>query len=82
MKVANTSGDTRDVSFNFTGLKKKNVVRAVEGVRLDCSDRLAENTLDEPGRVVPEGFRFEGEGNRIDASVPPLSFSVFVLTVK
>ncbi len=82
VKVANTSGDTRNITFNFTGLKKKEVVRAVEGIRLDCSDRLAENTLDEPCKVVPEGFLFEGEGRQVDASVPPLSFSVFVLTVK
>ncbi len=82
VKVANTSGDMRDITFNFTGLKKKEVVRAVEGIRLDCSDRLAENTLDEPCKVVPEGFLFEGEGRQVDASVPPLSFSVFVLTVQ
>ena len=82
VKVANTSEESRDISFNFTGLKKKDVVRAVEGVRLDCSDRLAENTLEDPCKVVPEGFRFDGEGRQIDASVPPLSFSVFVLTVQ
>ncbi len=82
VKVANTSGDTRNITFNFTGLKKKEVVRAVEGIRLDCSDRLAENTLDEPCKVVPESFRFGGEGRQVDASVPPLSFSVFVLTVQ
>ncbi len=82
VKVANTSEESRDISFNFTGLKKKDVVRAVEGVRLDCSDRLAENTLEDPCKVVPEGFRFDGEGRQIDASVPPLSFSVFVLSVQ
>ena len=78
IKVANTSEEERDLDFNFAGLKKKDVVRAVEGVRLDCSDRMAENCLDEPDRIVPVSFAFSGEGKTISASVPPLSFSVFV----
>ena len=79
IKVANTSEEERDLDFNFAGLKKKDVVRAVEGVRLDCSDRMAENCLDEPDRIVPVSFAFSGEGKTISASLPPLSFSVFVL---
>ncbi|MCR5463556.1 MAG: carbohydrate binding domain-containing protein [Bacteroidales bacterium] len=79
VKVANTSPEVRELAFNFTGLKKKDVIRAVEGVRLDCSDRLAENSLDEPGRVVPERFSFTGEGKALNASVPPLCFSVFII---
>ena len=82
IKVANTSDEPREVSLNFTGLKKKDVVRAVEGIRLDCSDRMAENTLDAPHKVEPLGFPFKGEGCMLEASVPPLSFSVFVLTVQ
>ncbi len=79
VKVANTSEEPREVTLNFTGLKKKDVVRAVEGVRLDCSDRFAENSLDEPGRVAPVSFKFFGEGKSLSATVPPLTFSVFVL---
>ena len=79
IKVANTSEEERDLDFNFAGLKKKDVVRAVEGVRLDCSDRMAENCLDEPDKIVPVSFAFSGEGKTISASLPPLSFSVFVL---
>ena len=78
IKVANTSVEERDLDFNFAGLKKKDVVRAVEGIRLDCSDRMAENCLDEPDKIVPASFAFSGEGKTISASVPPLSFSVFV----
>ena len=82
VKVANTSDEPREVSFNFTGLKKKDVVSAVERIQLDCSDRMAENTLDDPSKVVPEVFQFNGEGHQVGATVPPLSFSIFVLTVK
>ena len=78
IKVANTSVEERDLDFNFAGLKKKDVVRAVEGIRLDCSDRMAENCLDEPDKIVPASFAFSGEGKTISASVPPLTFSVFV----
>ena len=79
IKVANTSEEERNLDFSFAGLKKKDVVRAVEGIRLDCSDRMAENCLDEPDKIVPVSFAFSGEGKTISASVPPLSFSVFVL---
>ena len=79
VKVVNTSEEERDICLNFTGLKKKAVVRAEKGVRLDCSDRLAENSLEEPLKVVPSGFEFTGEGRQVSASVPPLSFSIFVL---
>ena len=79
VKVANTSEETCEISLDFTGLKKKDSVKAVEGVRLDCSDRMSENSLDDPGRIVPASFTFSGEGKAISASVPPLSFSVFVL---
>ena len=79
IKVANTSEEERDLDFNFAGLKKKDVVRAVEGVRLDCSDQMAENCLDEPDKIVLVSFAFSGEGKTISASVPPLSFSVFIL---
>ncbi len=79
VKVANTSDETREIFLDFTGLKKKDFVKAVEGVRLDCSDRMAENSLDDPDKIVPAYFAFSGEGKTITASVPPLSFSVFVL---
>ena len=79
VKVVNTSEETRPVTLNLTGLKKKAVVKAVDGVRLDCSERLAENSLDEPERIVPVPFAFSGEGKSFPVSVPALSFSVFVL---
>lgn len=79
VKVANTSPEVRELAFNFTGLKKKDVIRAVEGVRLDCSERLAENSLDDPRRISPVPFTFSGEGKSLSATVPALSFSVFVL---
>ena len=78
VKVANTSEEPREVVLNFTGLKKKDLVKAVEGVRLDCSDRMVENSLDDPERVVPASFDFSGEGKSFSATLPPLSFSVFV----
>ena len=79
VKVANTSEEAREIIFNFTGLKKKSTVSAVEGVMLDCSERMAENSLDNPEMIVPRQFSFNGESNQISASVPALTFSVFVL---
>ena len=79
VKVANTSEETRDITLDFKGLKKKDYMEAVEGIRLDCSDRMIENSLDEPERIVPESFPINGEGKSLSAGLPPLSFTIFVL---
>ena len=79
VKVANTSESTQSLSFNFTGLKKKDPgVKAVKRV-VFASDRLYDdNTLDEPEAIVPVETAFTGEGQTVWAVVPAMSFTVFV----
>ena len=80
VKVANTSEKEQAICLNFTGLKKKDPgLKAVRRVELK-SDRLYEdNTLDEPEAIVPAEAAFTGSGTQIEAAVPALSFTIFIL---
>ena len=78
VKVINTSEEPRELTFNFTGLKKKEVLRA-SGKTLLTTDKLYEdNTLDSPENIVPVEAPFEGEGTAINATIEPLCFTVYV----
>ena len=81
VKVVNTSANPRSICLNFTGLRKKALVKAVEGVRLSASAAQLEmeNGLDQPDRIHPEAFDFRGEGKALQAQLPPYSFSIFVV---
>ena len=79
VKVVNTTDTAQGVTLNFTGLKKKDVVKAVKGVRLSSADLYEDNTLDNPARYEPASFYFSGEGKSLNANVPAYSFNIFVL---
>ena len=49
------------------------------GIRLLCDLRFEDNTLDQPHKIEPAPFLFEGNGKQLETSVPPLSFSIFIL---
>jgi len=79
VKVVNTSGEHRSLNLNFTGLKKKAVVKAVDGVRLASTELYQDNTLDNPGHYTPSHFVFTGEGQSLETTVPAFSFNIFIL---
>ena len=75
VKVVNTSERPKDVVLNFKGGR----VKAIGSVQL-ASDRLYEdNTLDEPGSIVPCEVPFSGEGSRLEVSLRPHCFAVYIL---
>ena len=80
VKVINTSEKPREVEFAFNGLKKKEIVKAVERVNFTSGLRYEDNTLDAPGRIAPVKAAFTGEGKSLTATVPPQCFTVFVIT--
>ncbi len=81
VKVVNTSDKAQDIALNFTGLKKKAVVKAVEGIRLSAGAGQLdmENSLDQPAQFQPASFSFQGEGKCLTATAPAYSFSIYVL---
>ena len=80
VKVANTSEKEQAISLNFTGLKKKDPgLKAVRRVVLKSDELYVDNTLDEPCAIVPAEASFIGEGKTLEANVPALSFTIFIL---
>ena len=81
VKVVNTTDKDQELALNFTGLKKKAVVKAVKGVRLSsCGCQLdKDNSLDEPALFEPAAFTFEGEGKCLSATAPAYSFNIYIL---
>jgi hypothetical protein len=68
------------VELAFNGLKKKETVKAVERIDFTSGLLYEDNTLDEPERIKPVKASFIGEGKTLSATVPPLCFTVFVIT--
>ena len=80
VKVINTSERPQSVELAFNGLKKKEVMKAVERIDFTSGLLYEDNTLDAPDRIAPVKAAFAGEGNALSATVPPQCFTVFVVT--
>lgn len=79
VKIINVSDEAQPVSLAFDGLKKKETLKGVETVSYHSDDIYAENTLDEPERIVPVTSSFDFEGRVMDVTVSPKTFMVYVL---
>ena len=79
VKVINTSEQPQSVELAFNGLKKKEIVKAVERVDFTSGLLYEDNTLDDPARIAPVTNAFSGEGQALSATVPPLCFTVFIV---
>ncbi|MBR1795131.1 MAG: carbohydrate binding domain-containing protein [Bacteroidales bacterium] len=79
VKVINTSDKPQDVEFAFTGLKKKETVKAVECVKFHSDLLYEDNTLDVPDRIAPVKAAFTGEGKTLSATVEPLTFAIYIV---
>ena len=80
VKVANTSEEEQSICLNFKGLKKKGPgLKAVRRIVLKSDDLYADNTLDAPCAIVPVEAAFTGSGKSLEAQVPALSFTIFIL---
>ena len=82
IKVANTSDKEQQLTFNFNGLKKKAVMAASKRIDLSSDKLYEDNSIEAPVNIVPVENGFEGKGQSIQASINPLSFSIFVLTIE
>ena len=82
VKVINTSKEAKDVTLNFTGLKKKESMKGLRSIKL-TTDRLYEdNTLDEPNKILPKQEEFFSEGSSMSVSIEPLCFRIYVFEKK
>jgi len=79
IKVINVSDEAQPVKINFEGLKKKEVLKGVEAVSYHSDDLDADNTLDEPEKIVPQTSALDFEGKALEVTVAPKTFMVYVL---
>ncbi len=80
IKVINVTDEAQPVKINFAGLKKKEVLKGVEAVSYHSDDLDADNTLDEPTKIVPQTRPLDFEGKALEVTVSPRTFMVYVLT--
>lgn len=82
IKVANTSSEEQQLTFNFNGLKKKAVMTASKRVDLSSDKLYEDNSIEAPVNIIPVENGFDGKGQSIQTAINPLSFSIFVLTIE
>ena len=79
VKVINTSDEAQPVKINFDGLKKNETLKGVKAVSYHSDDLDADNTLDEPEKIVPQTEALDFVGKALEVSVAPKTFMVYVL---
>jgi alpha-L-arabinofuranosidase len=79
IKVINVSEQPREIKINFEGLRKKDILTGVEAVSFHSEDPDAENTLDEPYKIVPQTVSLDFEGRALEVAVAPKTFMVYVI---
>ncbi len=79
VKVVNTSDSPRELELNFSGLGKKETIRAISAEVLSSVNLDEDNTLDHPHNIEPHEVPFIGSGNAFLAVIPPYTFTVYVM---
>ena len=77
IKVVNTSKTAQPLSFTFKGLKKKATLNNGTVTVFHSDDLDAENTLDEPEKIVPVESELAVEGTTVNAEIGSMTFAVY-----
>lgn len=79
VKVINVSDEAQAVKIDFDGLKKKETLKGVYSINYHSDDLDADNTLEEPERIVPQTEVLDFTGKVLDVTVPAKTFMVYIL---
>ena len=79
VKVANVSDSAQQLRIDFDGLRRKEVMKGVGIVTYHSDDPDADNTLDEPEKIVPQTAALDFEGRSLSTEIGPKTFAVYVL---
>ena len=77
VKVVNTSDAPRTVEIAFEGLKRSVSLGAGTCITFHSDDPDADNTLDEPTKIVPVEGAVAPEGNTLRAEVGAQTFALY-----
>lgn len=76
VKIVNVSKTAQPVKVTLKGLKN---VASAKVVTLTSADPVAENTLDNPEKIVPVEQEVTISGNVLDTTVPASTFAVYII---
>lgn len=79
VKVANTSDSPRELTLKFDGMKKARKLSNGHAIALSADSPDAENTLDNPTRVIPVKTPLTVSSNSITVTIPAKTFTVYIL---
>lgn len=77
VKVVNISDDIQKINLEFKGLKKSSALTNGKCIIFHSNDIDAENTLDNPEKIVPVESEMDIEGNILDAEIGAKTFAIF-----
>jgi len=77
LKIANTSSETRKVTYTFNGLK--DAERKGVHIILSSKNKDTENTMDKPDAVIPFENEINLNGNTLDVELLPQSFNIYTI---
>ncbi len=80
VKVANTSGQKQPLSLTFDGLGKNDLLTNGKCIKLNAADPDADNTIENPHRIVPGESAVVINGNTFTTELEPHTFAVYKFT--
>jgi alpha-L-arabinofuranosidase len=80
IKVANTSSEAQDLTINLAGMKKSENLTSGKVITLSSADLDAENSIENPDKIVPVTSSISVSGQSLETSIAPNSFAVYILS--
>lgn len=77
VKVANTSGQTQDITINFAGLKKNESLVEGKCIKLASLDPDADNTLENPATIIPKESSLSVNENKLSVQLETNTFAIY-----
>lgn len=82
VKVVNTSNQSQPISLQFTGLKKQEVLSDGRCIKLRSLDLDQENTLEQPGAILPQESEVTIDGTLFNAELEAHTFAIYIFVKK
>lgn len=81
LKVVNTSDKNQKLNIEFKGLKKSANLKEGKCTTFHSEDLDAENTLDNPYKIVPEEKTIEINNNTISTTINGMTFAIYKFNI-
>ena len=79
VKVVNVGNEAQQINLQFQGMKKGQQLQSAKQIMLHCTEMDADNTLDEPEKIVPQESAVQVDGQKLSVELPAKAFAVYVV---